>query len=180
MQVDWKSLIPVAQHTVIIYFFLIMMLRLVGRRQLGQLTVLDIVIVILLGSAVETAMVNANTTLYAGIVCASTLLLLDRLVSRQMQRSRRLSHVVNHGPILLVHDGQFVEEHLRRVGLTKADVLEALRERETAGIENIKFAVMEADGEINVVPKDAITHNSKRKKPQGTPASPQLSQENAT
>jgi uncharacterized membrane protein YcaP (DUF421 family) len=146
---------PVALHTVAIYLFLITMLRLVGRRQMGQLTVVDLVIIILLGSAVETAMVNGNVSLPAGMVCAGVLLLLNRALSALFARSHRLRHLAFGGPVLLIHDGLFVEEHLRRAGLTEADVLEALREREEADVSCIRFAVLETDGTINVVPMKA-------------------------
>jgi uncharacterized membrane protein YcaP (DUF421 family) len=154
---------PVVGHTIAIYLFLILTLRILGRRPLGQLTVIDLVIVMLLGSAVETAMVNGNTTLLAGLACASTLLLSDRLLAVLFWRSRWLRHFLGAVPILLVQDGQFIEEHLRRMGLTHADVLEALREREEPGIEQIKLAVLETDGTINVVPKAAGTHPGSHK-----------------
>ena len=153
MSVSKFPLLPVALHTVAIYLFLMLMIRLLGRRQLGQLTVIDLVVIILLGSAVETAMVKADTSLQAGLVCAGTLMLLNRIFSLTFLRFKRFSHLAGGGAILLVHDGKFVEEHLRRAGLTKEDVLEALREREESGIEDIRFAVMEKDGKINVVPK---------------------------
>ena len=149
---ELRPLLPVLGHTCAIYFFLIMMMRLFSRRQLGQLTVIDLVMIILLGSAVETAMVNANTTLIAGLVCASTLMLLNALFARIVFRSKRLRHVVANGPILLVHDGQFVETHLRRIGFTHDDVLQALRAREYADIAKVRFAVLETDGEVNVIP----------------------------
>src|SRR5438094_859019 len=97
-------------------------------------------------------MVHADTSLPAGLVSASVLLCTNRLLSRLYCRSKRLRHLTG-GPVLLVHDGQLVEEHLRRAGLTEADVLEALREREQADIHNIRFAVLEMDGEITVVPR---------------------------
>src|SRR5690242_1635636 len=147
-----KDLTPVAGQTLIIYLFLIAGLRLLGARQMGQLTVLDLVVIILLGSAVETAMVHANTSLPAGLVSASTLLVANRGLNGLMLRSRRLRHLVVGGPLLLVQDGHLIEEHLRRRGLTDEDVLQAIREREEAGIENVRFAVLEPDGEIHVVP----------------------------
>ena len=154
------QLLSVVLHTTVIYVFLMFMLHVIGRRQLGQLTVLDLVVVILLGSAVETAMVSGDTSLVAGLICAGTLLFLNRVFALTFGRARRLRHLACGGAVLLIHDGQFIEEHLRRVGLTHADVLEALREREQPGIENIKFAVMEVDGEINVVPAEATHHRS--------------------
>jgi uncharacterized membrane protein YcaP (DUF421 family) len=153
----WKPLIPVFWHTLVIYLFLIAMFRILGRRQLGQLNVIDLVIIILMGSAVETAMVAGNTSLPAGLVCAATLLGVNRLIAFILQRSRRWRHIVSGSPILLVQDGQFIDEHLRRTGLTRDDVLEAIREREKGDIKEVKFAVMEVDGTITVIPGDAKT-----------------------
>jgi len=152
---DFHGPLPVIYHTVVIYLFLILGLRFIGRRQLGQLTVVDLVIIIVMGSAVETAMVAGDTSLPAGLICATTLLALNRLLTFVLYRSKRLRHLVVGGPVLLVHDGHIVEEHLRRSGLTEADVLEAIREREQGGVEHVRFAVLEPDGEINVVPMSA-------------------------
>jgi len=149
-----RPLLGVALNTAIIYAFLIFAVRLVGRRHLGQLTSLDMLILVLLGSAVETAMVQASTTLEAGLVSATTLLLFNRLLNLAMLRSRRLSHLVGAGPLLLVHDGKLVEENLKRLGMTKSDVVEAIRERECASIAELRYAVFEANGEINIVYKD--------------------------
>lgn len=162
------ALLPVALHTAAIYLFLVLMLRLLSRRQLGQFTAIDLVIIILLGSAVETAMVNGNTTLPAGIVSAATLLAINRGLSELFLRFRGLRHIVCHGPMLLIHNSHYVEENLRRAGLTKSDVLQALRERESAGPEDVRFAVLEADGTINVVPCESTTHKSKRNEKQPT------------
>jgi uncharacterized membrane protein YcaP (DUF421 family) len=157
-----KPLLPVILHTSVIYTFLIFMLRFASRRQLGQLTAIDLVVIILLGSAVETAMVNGNTTLPAGLACATTLLLMNKLLSRLLLRSRRLRHLVANGPMILVHDGKFVDEHLRRAGLTREDIMEALREREEGDVSRVRFAVLEMDGTINVVSMQATNHRSKR------------------
>ncbi len=148
--------VTIVYHTIVMYIFLILMLRFVNKRQMGQLTILDLVIVILLGSAVETAMVNANTSLMAGVVCAVTLLITNRALSFFFCRSKHWRHIFGSGPILLVHNGQFVEEHLRRAGMTEQDVLQALRQRECNGLSNVRMAVMESDGAINVVKKKPI------------------------
>ena len=153
-------LLAVFLHTVAIYIFLIVSLRFMGRRHLGQLTVLDLVIVILLGSAVETAMVAGNTSLPAGLVSSSTLLALNYGLGLILLRSKKLRHLIGGGPILLVHFGHFVEENLLRAGLTHADVLQAIHERDEAGIESVKFAVLEVDGAINVVPMSAKSSRS--------------------
>jgi uncharacterized membrane protein YcaP (DUF421 family) len=151
-----SPLVPVAIHTVCIYLFLIVALRLIGRRLTGQLTVVDLTIIILLGSAVETAMVAGDVSLPAGLVSAGILLILNRLLTLLVLRSKRWRHLLGIGPILLVQDGHFIEDHLRRVGLSEADVLEAIREREKANLDDVRFAVMEPDGEINVITRKRV------------------------
>ncbi|MBV9467814.1 MAG: DUF421 domain-containing protein [Abitibacteriaceae bacterium] len=175
MLTSLKPLAVVALHTVAIYLFLVAGLRLLGRRQMGQLTAVDLMIIIVLGSAVETAMVAGNTSLEAGLVSAATLLFVNRGLALVLYRSKRLRHLVVGGPVLLVHFGHFVEEHLRRVGLTEADVLEAIRERGEPGIEKVKFAVLEVDGSINVVPFEGVPCEANA--PSGTKPDPPQDQQ---
>jgi uncharacterized membrane protein YcaP (DUF421 family) len=168
----FQPMLMVFLHTVAIYLFLILMLRFVSRRPLGQLNVIDLVVIVVLGSAVETAMVNGDTSLRAGLVCAGTLFLLNHSIGRLLLRSPKLRRLIIGNPVLLVHNGQFVEAHLRRVGMTHNEVLEAIRERDTAGIEQVKFAVLEVDGTINVVPMSAKTHRSRPPVPPDSPPQP--------
>src|SRR6202790_5475806 len=110
--------VQVALSTLAIYLFLVVVIRLVGRRMLAQLSAIDFIVIILLGSAVETAMVGASTSLAAGLVAASVLLVSNRLLSMVMVRSKRLRHLVAGGPILLVHGGTILRGRLRRLGFT--------------------------------------------------------------
>jgi len=162
MQDYIKTLPTAALYTFVIYIFLVLGFRVLGRRQLGQLTVVDLVVIIVMGSAVETALIGGNVSLPAGFVSAGTLLLADRLFALIFSRSKRLRHLLGGGPLLLVHYGHPVEEHLRRAGLTKADLEEAIRERDCAGIADVKFAVLEEDGEINIVQNTAPTYQTQR------------------
>ena len=110
--------------------------------------------VLLLGSAVETAMIHGDLSLAAGFVAAATLLVLNRLLTFVFLRVPRLSHLVNGGPILLVHDGTVIEDHLREVGLTGLDLEAALRSRGFDGTDEVRAAVLETDGSITVVGAD--------------------------
>jgi uncharacterized membrane protein YcaP (DUF421 family) len=148
------SLAIVAGCTTVIYLFLIVLLRLFGRRELGQLSVVDLIVVLILGSAVETAMIHGNLTLPAGLTSAATLLVVNKLLTWLFLRFKRLSHLVGGGPILLVHNGKLVDEHCHRVGMSSADVSEAVRSRGYDDITKIKFAILETDGEVTVVPKE--------------------------
>jgi uncharacterized membrane protein YcaP (DUF421 family) len=143
----------VAGSTAVIYAFLIAGVRLLGRRQLGQLTVIDMIVILILGSAVETAMIHGDTSLPAGLVSMSTLMAMNFILTLAFARSKRLRHLIGGGPMLLVHDGEPVEEHLKRAGMSHDDLLEALRGPGYRDLADIRFAVLETDGTVSVVPK---------------------------
>jgi uncharacterized membrane protein YcaP (DUF421 family) len=146
------GVLRVVGHTLVIFAFLVAGFRIVGRRALAQLTVVDLLVILLIGSAVETAMVAGDTSLGAGLVCATTLLLANRLTASVLRRSPQLRHLVAGMPMLLVHDGQVLEGHMRRAGLTREDLDEALRERGEPGFDSLREVVLEPDGAIHVVP----------------------------
>ena len=144
-------MIQVALSTLAIYLFLILAIRTVGRRVLSQLSATDLVVIILLGSAVETAMVHASTSLKVGLVSATTLLIANRSLAALSKRSRRFRHFIGGGPIVLVHNGEIVLNNVTRVGFTEDDLIEALREQEIACFEDVRYAILEVDGRINII-----------------------------
>ncbi len=149
-----RSLPTVVLYTLTIYVFLILGFRFFARRTLGQLNVVDLVIIVIMGSAVETAMIGGNISLPAGLVSATTLLVANRVFAYVVSRSKRLRRLIGGGPVLVVSHGHIIEERLKRNGLTEEDVMEALRERGCCDLADVKYAVMEEDGEINVVEMD--------------------------
>ena len=155
----------VVLHTAAIYLFLVLSLRLLARRLLGQLTVVDLVVVILIGSAVETAMVAGNTTLLAGLVCASTLFLLNYLLAQLSLRWSAVRQITGTNAAIIVQDGAVVEERVRRLGLSMDDIEEAIREAGISDLHEVKYAVLEIDGEITVIPKSRKVHRSKAAQP---------------
>src|SRR5437764_13330607 len=103
--------------TALIYFFLVLGLRLLGKRELGQMNIYDLVLIIVLANAVQNAMVGDDTTLVGGLVAASTLLILSRLFTRAMARSRRLEHYLVGGPLLIVNHGKLLTDRMRKEGI---------------------------------------------------------------
>ncbi len=146
-------LVLVAAHTLLIYVFLIVALRTVGRRQMLQITLLDYVIIALLGSAVESGLYLGGGSFWAGLVSAATLLGANRALSELVARSRRFHRLFIGSPILLVHDGRILVADMRRVHLTERQLQAAIRLRGYEGVNQVRFAVMEPNGEITVVPR---------------------------
>ena len=150
------ALLVVCFGTSTIYLFLIVLIRFVGRRTLTELTPIDLLVVMLLGSSVETAMVHGSSALSAGFVSAAVLILLNRLLTMAMLKHPRLKNIVSGGPTVLVNNGRIIEENLKRAGLTESDVLQALRGRECGDPADVRLAVLEPDGEVNVVLKSDV------------------------
>lgn len=144
--------VHVILSTALIYVWLILMLRFVGRRELSQLTTADLTLVVLLGSAVETSMVDASTVFRFGIASACTLFAMNRLLAYLFNRFPKLRKFVGGRAILIVHDGKILEVQARRLGLSDSEIVQALHEREQCAVTDCRFVVFEPDGEINVVP----------------------------
>jgi len=147
------DLLTVVLSTAVLYLFLILALSLLGHRQLSDLGLTELVILMLLGSSVETAMVAGNTSLSAGIVSAATLLLSNRALSLLIRRWDWLQGVLIGRPVPLVYNGRFLVSGIRETGLSEDDVRQGMRERGYDDLDQVRLAVLEIDGGISVVPR---------------------------
>src|SRR5512142_1817043 len=129
----------IAGKTAVIYVFLVLGLRMLGKRELGQMNIYDLVLIIVLANAVQNAMVGDDSTLAGGLVAALTLLVLNRLFTALLSRSPRIERLMVGEPSLIVNDGHFVEPHMRKEGVTREQVMAALREH---GIDRLEDAHM--------------------------------------
>jgi uncharacterized membrane protein YcaP (DUF421 family) len=152
----------IAAKTAVIYLFLIVGLRLLGKRELGQLSVYDLVMMIVLGNAVQNAMINNDNTLGGGLVAAVVLLSLNRMFNEVVARSKRVEHLMAGEPVLIVSDGKVLEGPMRRQGLTIEEVMAALREHGIDDLGEVHLCVLEVDGSISVVPRHSQLLKTKR------------------
>ena len=150
------ELVEIVGRTLAVYAAVLLGLRVGGRRELGQLTPFDLVVILLVANAVQNAMVGPDTTLAGGLVSAATLLAVNFVVARLRLVSPRLRHLVQGVPVVLVQHGALVGTNLRREGLTEDDVLAAVREHGAVdGFAQVELAVLEVDGSVSVVPISA-------------------------
>ena len=158
------NLLMIVLRTVVVYIVLLLALRVAGKRELGQMTPFDLVVLLIIANAVQTAMVGPDTTLTGGLVAAFVLLGVNRLAALLGLRSARVRHALIGTPTLLVHDGQLVHANLQREGIVDDEVEEALREHGVDGPAHVKLAVLEVDGTISVVPMsdEKVTRTRRR------------------
>jgi uncharacterized membrane protein YcaP (DUF421 family) len=139
---------------VIVYVFLIALLRLTGKRQVGQLAPFDLVLLLVLSNAVQNSMNGGDNSLVGGLVSATTLVAANWLVSLATYRSKRLAAAIEGRPQLLVHNGKLYEDVLSRAKLTHHELNAALRQGGCSCIEEVHTAVLENNGTISVTPRN--------------------------
>jgi uncharacterized membrane protein YcaP (DUF421 family) len=146
--------LQVVVRTAVVYLFLVLILRLSGKREVGQMSILELIVILLISDAVQNSMVGQDTTLLGGLVAVTTLLALDFGLSRVTGRSRRIRRVIEGEPRLLVRDGHLLSKALREENVEPEKVRAAVRSNGLARVEDVRLAVLEIDGSISVVPMD--------------------------
>jgi len=152
----------IVARTLIVYGALLAGLRLAGKRELGQMTPFDLVVILLIANAVQNAMVGPDTSVTGGLIAAGVLVTVNYGVASARERLPLLRRAVEGTPTLLINDGRFVPEHLRREGLEEDEVLMAIREHGVADVKDVRMAVLETDGSISIVPVDAGAMRTRR------------------
>jgi uncharacterized membrane protein YcaP (DUF421 family) len=150
-----SGILDVVARSAIVYLVLLTLLRFGGKRHVGQLSIADLVLVLLIANGVQNAMVGENTTLIGGLVAALTLVVIDRLIDRFSERSDRVRVALEGEPRTLIQDGVMLEAALREEGVTKGDLMSAVRQHGIANVEDVDLAVLETNGSISVIEKGA-------------------------
>lgn len=135
----------------IVYFILLGMIRLSGKRTMGQFTPFDMLLVVLLGNAVQNALLGEDTSVGGGLLLAATLITLNWLVGLASARSPRVERLVEGAPVLLARDGQVYRDVLRRELISHEDFEKAMREAGCLDMADIQLAVLENNGHITLV-----------------------------
>ncbi len=171
LNLDPAAIGEIIFRTLVVYVALLLLLRLAGKRELGQMTGSDFVMILIISNAVQNAMVGGDSSLTGGLVAAATLLAANSLIDIVGLRSPWLRHRLIGNPALLVHEGELVSENLRREHVTEEEILEALRAHGVEDLSTVKSAVLEVDGTISVIPTGADSsrtrHRIRGRKPRG-------------
>ncbi len=146
----WEILV----RTAVVYLVIFAGLRLMGKRELGQMTVLDLVAILLVANAVQNAMVGPDVSLAGGVIAGLTLLAINASLSALRLRGGLWGRLLEGTPTVLVEDGEFIPPHLRKEGLERSEVEMAMREHGIASVRDVRLAVLETDGSISIVPRD--------------------------
>jgi uncharacterized membrane protein YcaP (DUF421 family) len=140
-------------RAVVVYLFLLLLLRVTGKRQVGQLAPFDLVLLLVLSNAVQNAMNAGDNSLIGGMLSASTLVGLNFAFGYATFRSKRLEGLIEGQPEVLIHNGKLYEKVMTRAQLSHHELDAALRQAGCTSITEVHCAVLENNGSITVVQK---------------------------
>lgn len=159
----FHGLADIIVRCVCVYMFLLFGLRVAGKRELGQMTLFDLVVILVISNAVQNAMVGDNTTLQGGLLAATTLLVVNGLVTLLRLQFAPIDRLLGGVPTPIIANGKFLEENIRKEHLSEDLVMQALREHGVDDVTHVQKAMLENDGSISVVPVEGKA--AKRKRP---------------
>lgn len=154
-----------------VYFFMVIALRLFGKKELSQLNTSDVILILLISNSVQNAMVGNNTTLAGGLIAATVLFIINFILKKLMFRYRSFSDLLQQKPEILIHDGTLDFKILSRLNITSEELREAMREHGIEYFSQVKLAMLEVDGNISIISGDTNlkqTHFKRVKKTKKT------------
>lgn len=140
-------------RALVVYAFLLVLLRLTGKRQVGQLAPFDLVLLLVLSNAVQNSMNGGDNSVTGGLILATTLVALNWLVGWLTFRNKHFEALVEGRPVIVIHDGKVYTRAMRSVQMTKHELEASLRANGCAGPEEVRFAVLENNGHLTVIPR---------------------------
>ena len=140
-------------RSAVVYTFLLVLIRLTGKRQVGQLAPFDLVLLLVLSNAIQNSMNGGDNSLTGGLISAVTLVALNAAIGFATFRNKRLEALVEGRPQILIHNGRLYEQVMRDAKLTRHELNSALRQSGVECVEDVRTAVLENNGSISVVPR---------------------------
>jgi len=149
--------IEIILRTLAVYGFMIIALRVFGKKELAQLSVIDLVFILLISNSVQNAMVGPDTSLDGGLIAAGALFLANYTLKQILYRSKKISHLIQGEAILLVYDGVANLDNCKKAEITMEELEAAVREHGARDIQKVDLAILEVDGNISVISSDYQT-----------------------
>src|SRR6266404_7043850 len=157
-------ILQIVVRTVVIYLVVLIGVRLSGKREVGQMTPFDLVLLLLISNSVQNAMTGPDTSLVGGLTAAGVLLGLNYVFAELSGLNRRFRKTIEGTPTILIHGGQVIEVHLAREHVSMDELMRALREHGVPCIEDVALAVLEVDEAISVLKHDDVPDTVKPQK----------------
>jgi uncharacterized membrane protein YcaP (DUF421 family) len=137
-------------RTAIVYFFVFMLLRVIGKKHVGQMAPFDLVVLLIISESVQNAIIGDDKSLIGGLIASATIVIASAFVGYATWRNKKVAHVFEGRPRILVRNGRVLKHALAREQITHAELLEALRRQGCTSLTKVRYAVLENDGDVTV------------------------------
>ena len=152
-----------------VYVFIVIAIRIFGKKEIAQLSIIDLVFILLISNAVQNAMVGPDTSLLGGLCAAGTLFVINYALKYFIYRFPKLSAFVQGNAIMLVYEGKTIRENLIKSKISINEIEEAAREHGVKSIEEIDLAILEIDGNISILSDNYQKRTKRNRKKQEAP-----------
>ena len=163
----WHNLVSIgsswqerAIRAMVVYLFLLVLFRVFGRRELGQLTGFDIIVLLTISNILQNSMIGNDNSVTGGMIGAAVLLAANLTLAYVVFRSRRAERLVEGGPKILVQDGKLEETQMRSELLTEQDLISAVHREGLESFDDVHLAIAEPNGMISIIPRARSGHTA--------------------
>ena len=143
-------------RAIAVYAFIIVAIRIFGKKELAQLSVIDLVFILLISNAVQNAMIGPDTSLEGGIVAAAALFAANFTLKQILYRNKNLSKIIQGEAMVLIYKGTPNMENCKKCEITIDELEAAVREHGSRDIQQVDLAILEVDGNISVISEDYV------------------------
>jgi len=147
-----------------VYLFIVIAIRLFGKKELAQLSIIDLAFILLISNSVQNAMVGSDSSLTGGLVAASSLFLINYLFKYLLYRFPKLGDIVQGAELILIYKGKLNMSNMTKARITHEELLEAVREHGVSEIAEVDLAVLEIDGNISIISNEYKHRTIKKRK----------------
>ncbi|SDM21223.1 DUF421 domain-containing protein [Siphonobacter aquaeclarae] len=159
-----QDLLTITGRSVAVYLFIVLAIRLFGKKELAQLSVVDLVFILLISNSVQNAMVGPDTSLAGGLMAAVALFLTNYVLKYVLLRNEKINRLLQGEPVMLVYKGRVKQKGLSIAQISEEELLAAVREHGVEHISDVDLAVLEVDGNISVMSNDFHKKTTKKRK----------------
>jgi uncharacterized membrane protein YcaP (DUF421 family) len=143
----------ISLRAIALFCFILLLTRIIGRRELSSLAPFDLILLIVLGDSIQQGLTQDDYSVTGALIAISTLALLQRATSYLSFRFGFMRRLLEGEPIVIVQDGRLIESNLRRERLTPSDVAEEARANQIDSLDSVRWAVLEPNGSISFIQK---------------------------
>lgn len=151
-------------RSVSVYLFMVIALRIFGKKELSQLNTADVILILLISNSVQNAMVGSNSTLWGGIIAALALFIINFIFKKVMSNSKFIKNLVQDKPEILIHEGKIDFKTLAKLDISSDELQEAMREHGVEYYKDVKLAMFEIDGNISIISGNTNLKQTKHKR----------------